>query len=211
MEEKKTTVSGSFYKIQSFMIDLFGLSGAELLTFAFIYSFSSAEKGGFHGSVSYLAKRTASSDRSAAYAIASLLKKDLITKKKCESSDSLIYSVSASAAAKIAEVTAKIAEGGCKNCSDTTAKIADNTYLNNTNINTYPYNSAHGGARSDATNKEVKGNGGYNGGYYGKGNNGGNKGGYYSKKGWCTYDDGKDAEYWIEAFNTAIARSYADD
>ena len=211
MEEKKTTVSGGFYKIQSFMIDLFGLSGIELLTFAFIYSFSSAEKGGFHGSVSYLAKRTASSDRSAAYAIASLLKKDLITKKKCESSDSLIYSVSDSATAKIAEVTAKIAEGDCKNCSDTTAKIADNTYLNNTNINTYPYNSAHGGARSGATNKEFNGNGGYNGGYYSKGGSGNNNGGFYNKKGWCSYDDGNNAEYWLEAFNAALKRSYDDD
>ena len=222
MEETKD----SYFTVHSFMTSGLKLSGTELLTFALIYSFACSEERCFRGSLSYITERTGASLRAVNYALRSLLDKGFITKERCEKGVGFIYRIGDTAVAKckksmdeaqnLRNQDAKIADSMRKNCVNEAqnlqiqcAKIAPNNKEDNKYYNKAD-NSAHGGARSGA-NKNFEGNGGYNGGYYGKGNNGGKSGGYYSKKGWCTYDDGRGADYWLEAIEAAIARSYEDD
>ena len=226
MEETKD----SYFMVHSFMTSGLKLSGTELLTFALIYSFACSEERCFRGSLSYITERTGASLRAINYALRSLLDKGFITKQRCEKGVGFIYRIGDAAvgfieakckktmdeAQNLRNQDAKIADSMRKNCVNEAqnlqiqcAKIAPNNKEDNKYYNKAD-NSAHGGARSGA-NKNFNGNGGYNGGYYGKGNNGGNKGGYYSKKGWCTYDDGRDAAYWDDVFAYVLARSEEDD
>ena len=226
-----TDQKDTYYTVHKFMTRELKLSGTELLTFALLYSFFCTEERCFRGSLSYITERTGASFRAVNYALRSLLDKGFITKERCEKGVGFIYRIGDAAvgfieakrkkctdeAQNLRNQDAKIADPMRNNCVNEAqnlhiqcAKIAPNNKADNKYYNKAD-NSAHGGARSDATNKEFNGNGGYNGGYYSKGGSGNNNGGFYNKKGWCSYDDGNNAEYWLEAFNTALKRSYDDD
>ena len=213
------------------MIRELKLSGTELLTFALIYSFFCTDERCFRGSLNYIAENIAATKRSVTNAIKSLTNKKLIEKETSDKGQYPLYKITEYALNERYPTTKDSTEEvnffhpteenfsspqgknfttPTKNFHHPEEKFSPNNKEDNKYYNKAD-NSAHGGARGGATNKEFKGNGGYNGGYYSKGGNGNNNGGFYNKKGWCSYDDGNNAEYWLEAFNTALESSYADD
>ena len=169
------------------MTDGLDLSGAELLVYALIYSFSDTEEG-FHGSQDYISQRTALSLRSIAYALSSLVEKGLITKEKQRGSCNAIYrATDTSHLQKLQSQDAKFAEVTCKNCTShrqnlqrSPAKSAHNNKDYNKHYNK-DYNSAHGGARKSP------------------------------KKEWGFEESNWKNPEWVEAvFEQALARSYAE-
>ena len=225
MEETKD----SYFMVHSFMTSGLKLSGTELLTFALIYSFACSEERCFHGSLKYIAEHIGTTKRSVTNAIKSLTEKKLIERNESNNDtypsyvivESVLKQNSARKSTteevnffhppeeKFSSPPGKNFTTPTKNFHPNEEKFSPNNKEDNKYYNKAD-NSAHGGARGEA-NKNFNGNGGYNGGYYGKGNKGGNKGGYYSKKGWCTYDDGRDAAYWDDVFAYVLARSEEDD
>jgi predicted transcriptional regulator len=187
MEGINTKTSGTYFSIHSFMTDELDLSGAELLIYALIYSFSDSEEG-FHGSQDYISKRTALSLRSIAYATSSLVEKGLITKEKQSGSRNAKYKATdTSRLQNLQTEDAKIAEATCKNCKSqlqnlqkSTAKIASNNKEYNKRYNK-EYNSAHEGAKKSL------------------------------KKKWGFEGSNWDNPEWVETvFEQALARSYAE-
>ena len=190
MEELKQERCGTYFSVHSFMTDELSLSGAELLIYALIYSFSDTEEG-FHGSQEYISQRTGICKRTVRYTLSALVKKRLLEKnavaKKAVYKAIVPDSVLAEYAANIATSSGKYCQNERQNLSQGEANIAKSVAKNAANNKEYnkhynkDYNSAHGGAR-----KSPKKEWGFEGSTW------------------------KDPE-WVEAvFEQALARSYAE-
>ncbi len=190
MEGINTKTSDTYFSVHSFMTDGLDLSGAELLIYALIYSFSDTEEG-FHGSQDYISQRTGICKRTVRYTLSALVKKCLLEKstvaKKAVYKAIVPDSVLAEYAANIATSSGKYCQNERQNLSRGEANIAKSVAKNAANNKDYnkhynkDYNSAHGGARKSP------------------------------KKEWGFEESNWKNPEWVEAvFEQALARSYAE-
>lgn len=86
----------NYITIQNFMVDDLKLRGNELIIFALIYGFSQDGESDFHGSISYIQKRTGLSRQTVVDILKKLVEKKFITKEKknINSIQSCIYMTS---------------------------------------------------------------------------------------------------------------------
>lgn len=116
-----------YYTITRTMVQDLGLKGNELLVYAIINMFSQMKAGSFYGSLATLREMTGiTTDHTIITTLRSLQEKGLITRDNDTIPGRPSYS--------IVRATAKNAELPCKNCSQTTAKIADKNNIKNKNI-----------------------------------------------------------------------------
>lgn len=116
-----------YYTITRTMVEDLGLKGNELLVYAILNMFSQMKGGSFYGSLATLREMAGiATDHTIITTLRSLQEKGLITRDNDTIPGMSSYSV--------IRDTAKIAEQHCKNCSQTTAKIADKNNIKNKNI-----------------------------------------------------------------------------
>ena len=145
---KDTWADGANFAIYDFMTEEMKLSGAQLLVFALIFSFTKTA-GGFCGARSYAARATGTTLRTVDRALEELTKKGYLTKEESEGSATPIYRANAELAEQMAKKLAarKAKQKRCKNgicqnsitpvpkCQLTDAKIAPNNSMITNNIN----------------------------------------------------------------------------
>lgn len=116
-----------YYTITRTMVQDLGLKGNELLVYAILNMFSQMKCGSFYGSLATLREMTGiTTDHTIITTLRSLQEKGLITRDNDTIPGRPSYS--------IVRASAKNAEPPCKNCSQTTAKIADKNNIKNKNI-----------------------------------------------------------------------------
>ena len=186
MEELKQERCGTYFSVHSFMTDGLDLSGAELLVYALIYSFSDTADG-FHGSQDYISQRTKISERTVRRALISLIGKGLLVKESVKIPDAekswnmAVYRTKCPVwADKMSCAGGQNDQNGRTKCPQNQDKMSANNKDYNKHYNK-DYNSAHGGARKSP------------------------------KKEWGFEESNWKNPEWVEAvFEQALARSYAE-
>jgi len=122
-----------YFIIYDFMTEELKLKGAELLVYALIFGFCQNGRGIYDGSISYLAKRTGISSRTAIRTLDELIKKNLLKKKEVytNSIKFCTYEIMTQAVTKCHSPTDKMSQGQCQNVIGGTDKMSYNNKYNN--------------------------------------------------------------------------------
>lgn len=122
-----------YFIIYDFMTEKLKLKGAQLLVYALVFGFCQNGRGAYDGSISYLAKRTGISSRTAIRILDELVKKKLIKKNEIYTNcvKCCTYEIMTQAVTKCHNPTDKMSQGWCQNVIGGTDKMSYNNKDNN--------------------------------------------------------------------------------